>query len=163
VGPGRATARAAGALAGLAYGKVRGATIRRDLIDVAARTAPARPRAPHAAPARRLALRTRMDDPVHRRLRAARSSGLTSLSCNHNQPRPGHRIRKAETAAPTQPGRPGIPGRAAGPVSGEPVTPIASGIERSSEIRSSGVNSMNGTTMKPVCLQRRRSILAASS
>jgi hypothetical protein len=31
--------RAAGALAGLAYGKARGATIRRDLIDVAARTA----------------------------------------------------------------------------------------------------------------------------
>ena len=31
--------RAAGSLAGLAYGKARGATIRRDLIDVAARTA----------------------------------------------------------------------------------------------------------------------------
>ena len=31
--------RAAGALASLAYGKARGATIRRDLIDVAARTA----------------------------------------------------------------------------------------------------------------------------
>jgi hypothetical protein len=31
--------RAAGSLASLAYGKTRGATIRRDLIDVAARTA----------------------------------------------------------------------------------------------------------------------------
>ena len=31
--------RAAGSLASLAYGKARGATIRRDLIDVAARTA----------------------------------------------------------------------------------------------------------------------------
>ena len=31
--------RAAGALAGLAYAKARGATVRRDLINVAARTA----------------------------------------------------------------------------------------------------------------------------
>jgi hypothetical protein len=69
--------RAAGSLVSLAYGKARGATIRRDLIDVAARTAPVRPRAHHAAPARRMAPRTRMDDPVHRRLRPASRRGLT--------------------------------------------------------------------------------------
>ena len=69
--------RAAGALASLAYGKARGATIRRDLIDVAARTARPRPRPPHPAPARRLVPRARMDEPVHRDLRPARGSGLT--------------------------------------------------------------------------------------
>jgi len=49
--------RAAGSLASLAYGKARGATIRRDLIDVAAHR-PARPRPHHSPPARGLASRT---------------------------------------------------------------------------------------------------------
>ena len=39
---------------------------------------PARPRASHGAPARSLAPRTRMDDPVHRHLRPTPHTGLTS-------------------------------------------------------------------------------------
>jgi hypothetical protein len=70
--------RAAGSLASLGYGKARGATIRRDLIDVAARTA----RHGHGHITlhltRSLAPRTRMDDPVHRHLRPTPHSGLTS-------------------------------------------------------------------------------------
>ena len=70
--------RAAGALASLPYAKARGATIRRDLIDVAARTAR------HGRGHLTLHLpegwhrETRMAEPVRRRLRAARRSGLTS-------------------------------------------------------------------------------------
>ena len=70
--------RAAGALASLAYAKARGATLRRDLIDVAARTRPPRPRPHHRAPARRLAPRAGMDEPVRSRHRPACPHGLTS-------------------------------------------------------------------------------------
>jgi hypothetical protein len=66
--------RAAGALASLAYSNARGATIRRDLIDVAA-PRPARSRPPHPAPARGLVSRARMDEPVHRNLRLGPSFG----------------------------------------------------------------------------------------
>jgi hypothetical protein len=58
--------RAAGSLASLAHGKARSATLRLDLIDVAARTA--RPRAHHVASTRRLAPRAGIDEPVHRGL-----------------------------------------------------------------------------------------------
>ena len=70
--------RAAGALASLTYARARGATVRRDLIDVAARTARRGRRPPHRAPARRLAPRARMDEPARSRLRAASNCGLTS-------------------------------------------------------------------------------------
>jgi hypothetical protein len=68
--------RAAGSLASLTYAKARGATLRRDLISVAARIA--RHGRGHITVHRpRPALRDRMDDPVRRHLRAARR-GLTS-------------------------------------------------------------------------------------
>ena len=70
--------RAAGSLASLAYGKARGATIRRDLIDVAARIARhGRGHITLHLPDR-LAPRARMAEPAHRRLRPADRSGLTS-------------------------------------------------------------------------------------
>ena len=102
--------RAAGSLASLAYGKARGATLRRDLIDVAARTAR------HGRGHITLHLpdgwhrQAGVDEPVHRRLRAAIGSGLTS-------PNP--------VTAPTRPHGPPSsgperrnPGQAAGHVSG---------------------------------------------
>ena len=70
--------RAAGALASLPFAKARAATIRRDLIAVAGRTARTRTRPPHPAPARRLAPRAGMAQPARHRLRPARRSGLTS-------------------------------------------------------------------------------------
>jgi hypothetical protein len=66
--------RAAEALASRALGKARGATVRAAI--VAARTP--RPRPPHPPPARRLAPRNRVAQPLGSRLRAARSVGLTS-------------------------------------------------------------------------------------
>ena len=54
---------------------------------------PVRPQAHHHAPARGLAPRTRVDDPVRRRLRTASPGGLTS-------PEPGHRIATAPAAHP---------------------------------------------------------------
>ena len=71
--------RAAGALASLPFAKARAATIRRDLIAVAARTARHGRGQITPAPARRLALtRARMAQPPCRGMRAARRSGLTS-------------------------------------------------------------------------------------
>jgi hypothetical protein len=70
--------RTAGALASLPFARARAATIRRDLIAVAARTARHGRGHLTLAPARRLAPRARMAQPVRRGLRAARSSGLTS-------------------------------------------------------------------------------------
>ena len=61
--------RATGSLASLAYGKARGAAIRRDLIDLVAGTARHERGPHHLAPGRRLAARTGVDDPVHRCLR----------------------------------------------------------------------------------------------
>ena len=70
--------RVAGSLAGLAYGKARSATLRRDLIAVAARTSRhGRGHITFAFP-RRLAPRAGMDEPVHRGLRTTRRLGLTS-------------------------------------------------------------------------------------
>ena len=70
--------RAAGALASLAYARARGATIRRDLIAVAARTARSGRGHITLRLPRRLAPRTRVDEPVRSRLRPARNRGLTS-------------------------------------------------------------------------------------
>ena len=70
--------RAAGALASLAFAKARAATIRRDLIAVAARTARHGTGPPRPPPARGLAPRAGMAEPVGRGLRPARRSGLTS-------------------------------------------------------------------------------------
>ena len=72
--------RATGALASLAYAKARGAIIRRDLIDVAARTA--RHGFGHLTLhlTRGLVPPARMDETVRSRLRAARSSGLTGVT-----------------------------------------------------------------------------------
>ena len=70
--------RAAGALASRTCAKARAATLRRDLIGVAAPDRPPRPRPPHRAPARRLAPCGRMDERVRSRLRPARRHGLTS-------------------------------------------------------------------------------------
>jgi len=83
--------RAAGSLASLSYAEVRGATLRRDLIDVAARTAR------HG----RGHITVHLPEGWHReqewmnlfrgRLRPARSSGLTSpnpVTTTHGPPRP---------------------------------------------------------------------------
>ena len=83
--------RAAGSLASLAHAKARGATLRRDLIARRRPHRPARPRPPHRAPARRMAPRTRMDEPVRSRLRATTSSGLTSpdpVTAHRKAPQP---------------------------------------------------------------------------
>ena len=69
--------RAAACLASQSYGGARGATIRRDPIDVAARTARTDPGLPDPAPAARLAPPGRMGEPVPERLRATRLGGLT--------------------------------------------------------------------------------------
>jgi hypothetical protein len=57
---------------------------------------PARPRPHHAAPARGLAPRTRVDEPVRRRLRPAASPGLTSSA-------PGHRTLNGPPAPASAP------------------------------------------------------------
>ena len=109
--------RAAAALASLAYAKARGATLRRDLIDVAARTA--HPAAAHGAPppARGLAPRTRVDDPVRRGLRPARPGGLTS---------PDPVTASLRPQRPPEPDpKPGTPGQAAEDASGRKPTPYS--------------------------------------
>ena len=70
--------RAAGALAGRRHARARAATVRRDLIAVAARTARPRPGPHHPPPAPGMAPRARVDEPLRSRLRPARRSGLTS-------------------------------------------------------------------------------------
>jgi hypothetical protein len=87
--------RAADALSSLAYGKARGATIRRGLIDVAARppnTAAAT--LPSTFP--RLASRARMDQPIHSGLR-------TACSCGQTNPRTGHRTLRLHGPQPSHP------------------------------------------------------------
>ena len=69
--------RATGSLASLAYAKAKGATLRRDLIDVAARTA-RHGRGHITLHPQSLAPRTRLDKPLRSRLRPARPRGLTS-------------------------------------------------------------------------------------
>ncbi len=80
--------RAAGSLASLACAKARGATLRRDLIDVAARIA--RHGRGHITVhlPEGLAPRDRMDEPLRSRLRAARRRGLTSPDPVTASPRP---------------------------------------------------------------------------
>jgi hypothetical protein len=108
--------RAAGSLASLAYGKARGATIRRDLIDVAARTA----RHGHGHITLHLPEAWHHEHewmtPVPQRLRATSSSGLTS-------PAPVTAPSTAATA--TDPARQTRnPRTSHRTVSGEPVMPI---------------------------------------
>ena len=124
--------RAAGALASLPFAKARGATIRRDLIAVAARTAR------HGRGHLTLHLpqgsapRTGMAEPVGRGLRAARGSGLTSpepVSTPH-QPR-GH---------PEPLPRPRNPGQAAQQASGGTPAPRIS--SRNSSCRNQAGNEL---------------------
>ena len=80
--------RAAGSLASLAFAKARAATLRRDLIHVAARTARhGRGNITVHLP-EGLAPPDRMDEPVPSRLRAARRRGLTSPDPVTAPPRP---------------------------------------------------------------------------
>ncbi|MGO8959086.1 MAG: hypothetical protein ACLQFR_17220 [Streptosporangiaceae bacterium] len=81
--------RSAGCLASPIHGKARGATIRADLIDVAARMARSGRGRLTPAPAAGLASPDGMAEPVPGRLRAARPGGLTS-------PKPG----RAQSTAP---------------------------------------------------------------
>jgi hypothetical protein len=95
--------RAAGALASLPYAKARAATIRRDLIAIAARTARhGRGHITLHLP-RRLAPRAGMAEPP-RHLRAARRSGLTSPELVTQPPR-----RKAAQIQDPEPGTPDTP------------------------------------------------------
>ena len=96
--------RAAGALASLPYAKARAATIRRDLIAVAARTAR------HGRGHITLHLpegwhrEQRMAEPLRRRLRAARRSGLTSPEpVTHRHGRNGHPNPAPEPGTPDKP------------------------------------------------------------
>jgi hypothetical protein len=77
--------------AGTFHAKARGATIRRQLISVAARIAR---RGRGHPPARRLAPPARLDDPVRGRLRAARRRGLTRPDPVTAQPRPSAATRQ---------------------------------------------------------------------
>jgi hypothetical protein len=70
--------RAAGSLASLACAKARGATLRRGPHRCRRPHGPPRPRPHHLAPARRLAPRAGLDQPLRSRLRTARPGGLTS-------------------------------------------------------------------------------------
>ena len=78
---------------------------------------PVRPRAHHAAPARRLAPRTPVDDPVPRRLRTARPGGLTS-------PDPVTAPLRPQRPPEPRP-RPRNPGQAAEQASGRKPTPYS--------------------------------------
>ena len=96
--------RAAGTLAGGEHAVARGATLRRDLINVPARFAAPAPQT-DAAPARPLALANRMEHPVaqHHRLPDRTTSGRltqpTSL-CPPRHPRPDPRNPKESWSSP---------------------------------------------------------------
>ena len=66
---------------------------------------PARPRPPHPAPARRLAPRARMDEPVRCRVRPARPRRLTSRTRSPRFARPSAPAPNPPTANPGQPAR----------------------------------------------------------